>query len=143
MEYHADVAAEMPEVIILYIHAVHIDIAAGHVIESGDQADHRGLAHAGRAHNRHKGACGNGKAHIVQHHIPPIRLGIPEGNMVKANFATDGRILYGAVFALAAVLDVRLVVEHLHHTVAAGPGHGSCPMRTMENIITLIRMLLM
>ncbi len=53
-----------------------------------------------------------------------------------------GGILCAVFGVLAAVADIRLMVEHLHTRLPQARARVM-PMRTMENIITLIRMLLM
>ncbi len=59
LRHHADPPAKLFGVVVADVHAVETHPAVRDVVEPRDELDHRGLARARRAHERHRGARGH------------------------------------------------------------------------------------
>ena len=101
------------------VHPVQQHLAAGDVVEAGDQVDEAGLAHAGAAHDG-DGLAGPGhKVDVVEHVVAAAPGLVLEVHMAELHLTGGSGQLTDGVLA---VLDGGLLVNDLEDTLGTGAG---------------------
>ena len=81
-----NVAAQILQVPIAHVYAIHQHLPRTDVVGAVDQPDEGGLAGAGLTHNRHRLTGLYLEADLLQHGLP---AGIGKSNLAKFHFATQ------------------------------------------------------
>ena len=104
MQNHADAGAQIVQVPVLYVDAVHQHLPLIGIVQPGDQRDQRGLAGAGRADDADGGAGGNVQVDVIQHALGAV-LVIAEGDVPQLHTAFPDRQLRVCGFGVGDVGD--------------------------------------
>ena len=119
LQHHGAAVAQCLHGVVLYVVAAHIDGALVDLVQTGDHADQRGLGAAGAAQDAHCHAAFDVQVDVVQ--VPCLRRGmVLEEDMLKADVA----VFHGQAAVGPIVGDLRLLLQHLLDTLAAGDGTG-------------------
>ena len=119
LQHHGAAVPQRFHGVFLYVVAAHVHRALVDLVQPRDHADQRGFGAAGAAQNAHRHAAFDMQVDIRQ--VPCLRRGmILEVHMVKADVA----VLHGQGAVGLFVGDLRLLLQHLLDTLAAGDGAG-------------------